>query len=73
MAKWLGSWAPLRWPGISPVWIPAPTWHCSSGHAEAASHVAQPEALTTGIYNYVLGGGFGETKEKKKKKTGNRC
>ena len=40
------------------------TWHCSSGHAEAVSHVAQPEALTTRIYDYVLGG-FGERKGKK--------
>ena len=28
--------------------------------------IAQPEALTTGIYNYVLGC-FGETKEKKER------
>ena len=32
----------------------------------AASHIAQPEAFTTRIYNYVLGG-FGEKKKKKKK------
>ena len=38
----------------------------SSGHAEVASHIAHPEALTARIYNYVLGG-FGE--EKKKTKT----
>ena len=42
------------------------TRHRTSGHAEAASHVAQPEALTTGIYNYVLGG-FGEKKKKRNK------
>ena len=35
------------------------------------SHIEQPEALTTRIYNYVLGG-FGE-KRKKKEKIGNRC
>ena len=63
-AFWLGSW----------VW----TWHCSSGHAEAASHIAQPEGPTTRIYNYVLGG-FGEEekrkrkKKKEKKKIHNRC
>ena len=39
----------------------------SSGHAEAASHIAQPETLTTRIYSCVLGG-FGEKKKKKKKK-----
>ena len=37
------------------------------GCAEAASHTAQPEALTTTIYNYVLGG-FGEKKKKREKK-----
>ena len=36
--------------------------HRSSGHAEVASHIAQPEALTTRIYNHVLGG-FGEQKK----------
>ena len=41
------------------------TWYCSSGHAEAASHTAQPEALTTRICDYVLGH-FGEKKKKKK-------
>ena len=38
----------------------------SSGHAEVASYIAQPEALTTRMYNYVLGG-FGEKKRKKRK------
>ena len=69
MAEWLSSQALLRRPGVSPVW--AWTWYCSLGHAEVASHIAQPEALTTRIYNYVLGG-FEEKKEKKKK-IGNRC
>ena len=57
---WFGSWAP--------------TWHCSSGNAELASHIAQPEGHTTRIYNYVLGG-FREKKKRgdEKKKTGNRC
>ena len=45
----------------------AQTCHHSSGHAEAASHIAQTEALTTRIYNYILGG-FEE-----QKKTGDRC
>ena len=43
------------------------TEHRSSGHAEVASHIAQPEALTTRICNYVLGG-FGEKKKKNQKK-----
>ena len=41
--------------------------HGSSGHAEVASHTAQPEGPTTKIYNYVLGG-FGENKKKRNKK-----
>ena len=49
--RWFGSWAQ--------------TWHHSSGHGEVASHIGQPEALTTRIYNYILGG-FGEKKEKRK-------
>ena len=42
----------------------ARTWHHSSGHVEAASQIAQPEALTTRTYNYVMGG-FGEKTKKK--------
>ena len=42
-------------------------WYHSSRHAEAVSHIAQPEALTTRIYSYVLGG-FGEKKKKEEKK-----
>ena len=42
----------------------AQTWHRSSGHAEAASHMTQSETLKTRIYNHVLGG-FGEKKGKK--------
>ena len=41
------------------------TWHHSSGHADMASHIAQPEVLTTRIYNYVLGG-FGGRRRRKK-------
>ena len=48
------------------------TWHCSSGHAEVPSHIAQPEALTTRIHNYVLGA-FWEKNKEKKKKIGNSC
>ena len=61
------SGAPLWRPGFrqfgSWVW----TWHRSSGHAEEASYIAQPEALTTRVYNYALKG-FGDEEEKKKKK-----
>ena len=40
------------------------TWHHSSGHVEAASHIPQLEGPATKIYNYVLEeegwGGFGK-------------
>ena len=53
--------APLRRPRVR-------TWHRSSGHVEAASHIPQLEGPATKIYNYVRGGGVGgEIKEKKKK------
>ena len=71
MANWLGSHVPLRQPGVSLVQILgqfgswARTWHCSSGHAEVASHMPQIEGPTTKIYNYVLGE-FWEKKQKKK-------
>ena len=71
MAEWLSSCTPLHKPGFHWFESWARTWHHSSSHPEAASHIAQPEALTTGICNYVLGG-FGK-KKKKKKKIGNRC
>ena len=67
MAQWLSLDAPLRRPNVSPVRILGADRHCSSGHVEAASHIAQPEALTTRIHNYALGG-FGEKKKRKQKK-----
>ena len=66
VAEQLSSGAPLQWPRVLPVGSWARTQHRSSGHAEAASHAAHPEALTTRIYNYVLGS-FGEKKTKKKR------
>ena len=41
-------------------------WHHSSGHVEAASHMPELEGPTTKIYNYVLGGIWGEKAERKK-------
>ena len=40
--------------------------HRSSGHTEVASHVAELEQLTTGIYNYVRGL-WGKGKKRKRK------
>ena len=56
-------------PGLIPGHRHGTTWHHmapQSGHAEAASHIAQSAALTTRIYNYVLGGLWGEQEEEKK-------
>ena len=38
-----------------------------SGHAEVASHITQPEALTTRIYSYIPGGLWEEEKKGEKK------
>ena len=65
MAEWLSSCARLRWPGVSPIVSRGRTWHGWSGHAEAVSHMPQLEGPTTKIYNYVLGGIWGEKAEKK--------
>ena len=64
MAEWLGSHVPLRRLGVSPVQILGVDMAPLIRPSEVASHIAQPEALTTRIYTYVLGD-FGE-KEKKK-------
>ena len=51
-------------PGFHQFSSQAQTWHRSSGHAEAASHMPQLEGHVTRIYNDVLGS-FGEKKKKK--------
>ena len=66
MAKWLSLRTPLQRPRFWRFGSRTQTLHHSSGHAEAASHKAQPEALATRIYSYVLGG-FREKKKKKEK------
>ena len=64
MAKWLSLHALLGSPGFCQCGSWAWTWHHSSGHAEAASHIAQPEGPTTTVYSCVLGG-FQEKKGEK--------
>ena len=67
MAEWLSSHAQLQGPGFG-SW--ALTWHCSSGHVEAASHIPQLEGRATKIYNCVRGwwgAVVGEIKAGKKK------
>ena len=44
---WLRLCAVLRQPRVLLVWILVRTWHCSSGHAEAASQMPQLEGPTT--------------------------
>ena len=66
MAEWLRSCTPLWWPRVSPFGSWAQAWHRSSGHAEAASHIAEPEGPTTGTYNYVLGA-LGRRRRRRKK------
>ena len=63
MAEWLSSRILLWWPGFHWFRSWAWTWHDSSGHAEGASHIAQPEGFVAMIYNYLLGD-FGEKKKK---------
>ena len=68
MAEWLSSVLRFRGPGFRRFGSQAQTWHCLSGHAEVASHVAQPEALTTRIYKNVWGGLWGEEEKEEEKK-----
>ena len=65
VAEWLSSHVPLRCLGFCQFGSWAHTWHCSSGHAEAASDTAQPEGPTTRIHSYLLERFW----QKKKKKT----
>ena len=70
MAQWLSSHSPLWQPGVSVVRILGADMAPFVGHAEAASHMPQPEGLTTKIYNYIRGRGgadLGRTSRKKKK------
>ena len=50
--RWFESWAR--------------TWHCSLGHAEAASHIPQLEEPTTRNIQLCTGGLWGEKGKKKK-------
>ena len=63
MAEWLGLCAPLWQPGVSPVQILGADMVLLVGPYWGCVPPAQPEALTTRIYNHVLGG-FGEKKKK---------
>ena len=65
VVEWLSLCALLWWSRVSMVQILGMDPAQLSGHAEAVSHIAEPEAPTARIYNYVLGG-FGDKKKKKK-------
>ena len=56
MAEWLSSHALLQRPRVSLIWILG---------TDLASHIAEPEGITTRVYKYLLGG-FRE-KEKKQR------
>ena len=64
MAEWLSF--VLHFSGLGFLYFRsrAQTWHRSSGHAEAASHMPQLARHTAKIYNYVLGG-FGEKNKRR--------
>ena len=64
MAEWLRSRALLQQPRVLPVQSWVRTWHRSSSHAEAASHMPQLEGPTTENNNYVLGD-FGRKRKNK--------
>ena len=70
-AEWLSSRTLLQQPRVSPVRILDQTWHCSSGHAEVASHMPQLEGLTaknTKLCTRGLWGEKGKIKSLKKKR-----
>ena len=67
VAEQLSSHTWLQRPGFHRFGSWARTWHRSSGHAQAASHMPQLEGPTARIYNYVPGS-FGEKKKNEKKK-----
>ena len=56
MAEWLSLRALLRWPRVYRFKSWAWTWHCSAGHAEAASQMPQLEGLTTKNIQLCTGG-----------------
>ena len=59
VAEWLSARAPLRWPRVRRFESWARTWHHSSGHTEAASHVLQLEGPRTKIYTTMYWGDLG--------------
>ena len=68
MAEWLSSHVLLLQPRVSLVQIlRARTWHRSSSHAEAASHMPQLEGPTTKKYIQLCTGGIWGDKEKKRR------
>ena len=66
MAEGLSSRAPLQWSRFHQFESWAQTWHHSSSHAEAGSHIAQLEGPTAKNIQLCTGG-FGEKKRKKDK------
>ena len=68
VAKWFSLFASCGLPGFRRCRSWAQTWHCSSGHAEVASHMPQLEGPTAKKYTTVYWGDLGEEKAGEKKK-----
>ena len=67
VAEWLSSCALLQAAQCFfsfESWVR--TWHCSSNHAEAASHVPQVQAPTTKNIQLCTGGALGRKRKKKR-------
>ena len=65
VAEWLSSQLGFSGPGFRRFGSQVRTWHRSSGHAEAASHMPQLEGPTTNIYNYEYWGALGRRRRRK--------
>ena len=66
--RWLSSQALLWCPGFHRFGSWAQTWHCSSGHAEAVSHMPQLGPTTKKNPATVYWGYLGRKSKKRKKK-----
>ena len=64
VAEWLGSHSAAGGPVFPWFESWARTWHCLSGHAEAASHVPQLEGPTMKNIQLCTGGLWGEKGKK---------
>ena len=77
MAEWLSSHLCVGGPGFHRFESWARIYHCSLGHAGAASHIPPLEGPTTKIYTTVYWGALGRRRKtkilKKNKMLGQGC